>query len=59
MAEIDYQSVFEFLQEARLRIIDGAPSPFSQEQGLRVLDWLRNKAALDQRASVREFVSNR
>lgn len=58
MADIDYPSVFKFLQEARDRIRDGAPSPFSEEQGMRVLDWLRNKAALDQRATVKHFANN-
>lgn len=58
MADIDYPSVFTFLQEARARIVGGAPTPFSIEQGERVLDWLRNKAALDQRATVRHFASN-
>ena len=58
MAEIDYPSVFTFLQQARERIQSGAPAPFSEEQGQRVLDWLRNKAALDQRASVKNFSNN-
>lgn len=58
MADIDYPSVFAFLQEAQKRINDGAPTPFSIEQGIRVTDWLRNKAALDQRATVKHFASN-
>lgn len=58
MAEIDYRSVFEFLQQARAKIISGDPSPFSEEQGLRVVEWLRCKAAADQRATVKHFTAN-
>lgn len=58
MAEIDYQSVFTFLQEAQARIREGAPTPFPVETGLSVIQWLRNKASLDERASVKHFTAN-